>query len=66
MSKEREVSSSLYELHVGGQVIEIKTEKEGRKRFRAARCKDGSNNFAYLYRNDYDSKGKLIEKYMIT
>ena len=66
MSEEKEVLKSIYELHVGDEVVEIKTEKDAIRRFRTAVSKDGSNNTAYLYRNDYDSKGKLIEKYMVS
>jgi hypothetical protein len=64
--KEKEViiSKSIYEIQIDDTFVEVKTETDARRKFRSLVSKEG-NNIAYLYRKDYNEKGKLIETYMI-
>lgn len=62
--KEKEVTKSIWEIHLNGQIITIDAEVEARKKFRSASSSE-SNNHPYLYRKDFDKKGKIIETYMV-
>lgn len=61
--KEPVVFKSTWEIFVDNVSTIVETAQEGERKFRNAAGRE--TTYAYLYRHDYDSKGKLIESYMI-
>ena len=55
---------SVYIIEVfGDEFIKFNTQLEARRRFKSL---VSGNNTAFLYRKDYDSKGKLIDTYLLS
>jgi hypothetical protein len=59
----REVASSNYEIFVDDKTEIVNTFAEAERKFRNAVGREPIS--AYLYRNDFDAKGELIETYML-